>query len=362
MTLYFLSGLGCTFINKLVKSVGSPAEVLKAGSRLKEIPGVGSATVSLLTNAEQLYDASQKAEREIFNLEKKQISLLSLSCSLYPSRLKNIQDPPSLLFYKGELSCCETRVVAIVGSRAATEYGKRISFMLGEQLAQKGVTVVSGGAYGIDAAAHKGALLHGDTVAVFGCGLDVMYPQNHQHLFVKIAERGAVISEYSLGAKPERYHFPARNRIVSGLALGVVVVEASVKSGSLITARLALDQGRDVWAVPGRVDSVKSRGCHRLIQQGAHLVQTVEDIVNELELESSLQATWKDTSKEQGNGGTSDNEKKLLSCLDVYPVDIDTLLRVTGFPVSEIYSLLLQLEIKGFIRQLPGQLYELNHK
>ncbi len=360
LTLCFLPGLGCVLANKIVQHAGSPENVLQAGRELLGIPGVGPATVALLRDSKLLGVARNKAEQEIMRLEKNTISLVSLHCESYPSFLRNIPDPPIVLFYKGDIACLNAPVVAIVGSRAATEYGKRMSHMLAEGLAQNEITVISGGAHGIDAAAHRGAMRQGRTAAVFGCGLDVVYPKNHDRLFSRITEKGVLLSEYPLGTPPDKFRFPARNRIISGIASGVVVVEATEKSGSLITARLSLDQGRDIFAVPGRIDSMKSSGCHRLIQQGAHLVHTVHDILDELNIGSVLPAGALNLEQEKKGEAQGEKEKKLLSCLDVYPVDIDTLLRVTGFSTNEVYTLLLELELKGLVRQLPGQLYELN--
>ncbi len=268
-----------------------------------------------------------------------------------------LADPPVFLFYRGSLPCLLNPSVAIVGSRTATSYGRDVSRQLAVGLAQCGVLVVSGVALGIDAHAHRGALSAGGlTAGVLGCGIDVTYPREHERLYREIAENGILLSEYPCGTRPDGFRFPARNRIISGLALGVVVVEASLKSGSLITARLALDQGREVFAVPGRIDSAKSRGAHILLQQGAHLVQTVDDIVNELGLASGphgIQSNSMDAAPVAGA-----EEQRVLDSLDVYPVDIDTIMRVTGLEVGKVLNLLLQLELKGLVRQQPGQMYE----
>jgi DNA processing protein len=248
--------------------------------------------------------------------------------------------------------------VAVIGSRAASDYGRRVAAMLAGELAGQGLTVVSGAAYGIDAAAHRGALAAGGrTAAVLGCGVDVAYPRTHADLLREIAGQGVLLSEYPLGTRPEGFRFPARNRIISGLVQGVVVVEATEKSGSLITARLALDQGREVFAVPGRIDSPKSAGTHRLIQQGARLVQTVQDIFDELSWENRLAAPAPAQAALPGPA-LDPGALSLLDNLDTYARDIDTLVRRTGLPVGEIHALLLQLELCGLVRQLPGKLYE----
>jgi len=358
LTLGFIPGLGCALTNKLIQYFGSPAEVLLAGNKLQQVAGVGPELCRRISDTSCVDAAKKRAAAELNLLIQKNISLLSLHCSNYPASLRNIHEPPLLLYHKGSLSIFQEPVVAIVGSRAATEYGKRTSEFLARGLCGHGVTIVSGGAYGIDAAAHCGALqVGGKTAAILGCGIDVTYPKSHQKLFAEIAEHGALLSEYPLASKPEGFRFPARNRIISGLAIGVIIVEATERSGSLITARLALDQGRDVYAVPGRIDSAKSSGCHRLIQQGAYLVQGVEDILAELQM-LQCDCVSVETSPQEREGMESETEQMLMSFLDVYPVDIDTLSRVSGLTINEIHMLLLQLELKGWVRQLPGQQYE----
>lgn len=358
LTLGFIPGLGCALTNKLIQYFGSPAEVLLAGKKLQQVAGVGPEICRRISDTSCVDAAKKRAAAELNQLIQKNISLLSLHCSNYPASLRNIHEPPLLLYYKGSISIFQKPVVAIVGSRAATEYGKRTSEFLARGLCGHGVTIVSGGAYGVDAAAHGGALqVGGETAAILGCGIDVTYPKSHHTLFAQIAEHGALISEYPLASKPEGFRFPARNRIISGLANGVIIVEATERSGSLITARLALDQGRDVFAVPGRIDSVKSAGCHRLIQQGAFLVQGVEGILAELQM-LHCDSGSVETSFQERERMESEAEKMLLSFLDVYPVDIDSLARVSGLTTNEIHMLLLQLELKGWVRQLPGQQYE----
>jgi len=288
------------------------------------------------------------------------MSLVCYGDPTYPEQLCALADPPVFLFYRGDLSCLRKPSIALVGSRAATSYGREISYKLAAGLARQGILVVSGVALGIDARAHHGALSAGGlTAGVLGCGLDVVYPRANKELYSMIAGQGVLLSEYPSGTRPDGFRFPARNRIISGLVHGVVVVEATLKSGSLITARLALDQGREVFAVPGRIDSAKSQGAHHLIRQGAHLVQTVDDITAELGLERQtvpvpVQVTGTDKVMVEG-----EEEQRVLDCLDVYPVDIDTVQRVTGLGSGRVLDLLLQLELKGLVRQQPGQMYEI---
>ncbi len=359
LTLSFLPGLGCNLINRLVQEKGSAAAVLRKGALLKNIPGIGPLTGALLTDGKQLATARQRAQRELDRLVELNISLVAFNSSQYPHSLRLIADSPSLLYFRGGFQWQEHPAVAIIGARTATEYGKRISAMLAADLTAAGMVVVSGAAYGIDAAAHRGALqAGGETVAVLGCGVDRVYPRSHAGLFREIIDHGALVSEYPLGTPPEGFRFPARNRIISGLVKGVVVVEATEKSGSLITARLALDQGREVFAVPGRIDSPKSAGTHKLLQQGAHLVQTAEDILEGLSWKSGMFGADRKPEGVDGTPSLTPREQLLLDHLDAYPRDIDSIVRNTDFSIVELHSLLLQLELKGLVRQLSGQQYE----
>jgi len=342
-------------INRLVRWFGSPAAVLQNPAGLRSRPGIGPHLVNVLGDSRQIATARQNARDELERLDRLAITLLTPDSPAFPSALRDIPDSPVLLYCRGALDWLEHPAVAIIGSRAASAYGCRIATALAADLVAAGMTIVSGAAYGIDAAAHRGALAGGGgTIAVLGCGVDVIYPRAHAELFGNIAATGLVLSEYPLGTRPEAFRFPTRNRIISGLARAVVVVEATEKSGSLITARLALDQGREVFAVPGRVDSPKSVGAHRLIQQGAHLVQNAADILEELSW-SSL-APGKISSSPMPV--LTEPEQRLLATLDVYPLDIDALAQASGLAVAEIHGLLLQLELKGLVRQIPGQQYE----
>ncbi|PIE59449.1 MAG: DNA-protecting protein DprA [Desulfobulbus propionicus] len=357
LTLMFMPGLGPVRINRLVDHFHSPRAILHAADDVLAQTGLRTCAIRSISDERSGKQSEAKAVRELERIQALGVSLVSRQCSRYPPLLKEIADPPPILYYKGMLPAITCPVIAIVGSRAATEYGKRTASNLAGQLTQSGIAVVSGGAYGVDTAAHRGVLnKNGLTIAVFGCGIDVVYPKPNRQLFTEIERSGAVVSEYPLGTKPEGFRFPERNRIISGLAAGIIVVEASLRSGALITARLALDQGRDLFAVPGRIDSPKSYGCHRLIQQGALLVQSVEDVLETLSLKKAREKTEKDPLAE--DSWFSDSEQKVLSTLDAYPVDIDTISRVSGIAASEIHGVLLQLELKGRIRQVAGQQYE----
>nr|MDA8166095.1 DNA-processing protein DprA [Desulfobacteraceae bacterium] len=275
----------------------------------------------------------------------------------YPPLLRTIPDPPLLLYTKGDLACLSQPGLGVVGARAATSYGRQVAQDMAFQLARKGLVIISGFALGIDTAAHQGALRAGGrTVAVLGNGLDMVYPEQNRKLFDKIAETGTLVSEYPLGTTPDAFRFPARNRIISGLALGVLVVEAAKRSGSLITAHLALEQGREVFAVPGRVDSWKSEGAHRLLQEGAKLVFRAEDILEELPhgLTGLLAAKPEAVPREP----LAPEEEQLLALLDSYPQTIDELIQQTAWPAAKVTELLLLLELKRYIESLPGKQYQ----
>lgn len=360
MILSALPGLGPALIHRLVEHVGSPAGVLAAGTKgLTAIKGIGPALARRFADRHLLEKIADKAERELEFCARRKITLLCPESEHYPVLLKEIYDPPALLYVRGAVECLNSPCVALVGSRAATSYGKRIAFEMGESLASTGMTVVSGLALGIDGESHKGALCGGGkTIGVLGCGIDVVYPRGNSALFQKISqEGGAVISEYGPGVKPEGFRFPARNRIISGLSKGVVVIEAALRSGSLITARFALEQGREVFAVPGRVDSMKSAGAHHLIRQGAVLIHRAGDIMEELGIASMMEPP----SVQRGGEKPlicDELENRLLSFLETYPRSIDEIIGDSGLTPAEVHDILLRLELRGLVRHIPGQQYE----
>lgn len=268
----------------------------------------------------------------------------------YPPGLKEIYDPPPVLYLLGKVVPQDRRAVAVVGSRYPTTYGKiaaeRISFGLGKL----GITVVSGLARGVDSSAHQGALASGArTIGVLGSGIDFIYPPENRDLFHHVAGQGAVISEFPLKTPPDSDHFPIRNRLISGISLGVVVVEATLRSGSLITARFALEQGREVYALPGNVDSERSKGTNRLIKQGAKLVMTAEDIVEEI-----LPHLTQDPPPEPPRPKISSEEAKLISVLEREALHIDEIAARSGWPVAKVSAVLLSLELAGHVKQFPG--------
>src|SRR3989441_5401384 len=296
----------------------------------------------------------------------KGVATLDLADEHYPAWLRAIPDPPPVLYCDGSLEPGDRQAVAIVGSRQATPYGLRVTDALARELSALGFTIVSGFARGIDAAAHRAALASGGrTVAVLGCGLDVDYPSGHASLRTEIAGSGAVLTEFAPGTAPFATNFPRRNRIISGLALGVVVVEAGEDSGSLITARLALEQGREVFAVPGPIDAPTSRGPHGLLKQGAKLVETVDDIVEELlpQLERPLLRPARAAgpaptcSRRADAHDLTPGERGVLGLVSEEPRHLDELTEQSRLPAAEVARILLGLELKALVHQLPGQQY-----
>ena len=359
LALAQLPGLGSGLINRLVAHCGSAEAVLASRGRNIDVLGAGPRLRQTLADVALVERALCQAGDELASLAAVDAQALCPEMAAYPHALLTIADPPALLYCRGDLSLLSQPAIALIGSRAASEYGRRVVGQLAGELVAQGVVVISGAAYGIDAAAHQGALqAGGSTIAVLGCGIDIAYPKTHASLLAEIATSGLLLSEYPLGTPPDGFRFPARNRIISGLSAGVVVVEATEKSGSLITANLALDQGREVFAVPGRVDSVKSAGCHWLIRQGAQLVRHGGDILEALGWGPPTPDVTNRATASPGAVALSDEEAQLWAVLEVYPQDIDTLGRRSALRVSDLPGLLLQLELRGLVRQLPGQLYE----
>lgn len=292
-------------------------------------------------------------------LEEKQINICTEIDEIYPKSLKQIYDPPFMLYYKGILPKSD-RCIAIVGSRKSTVYGKQIAQDFAKNLAAKGFMVVSGAAKGIDTKAHEGALVNGKTIAVLGCGLDIAYPSENRDLLEKISKHGAVISEYPLGTAPLSGNFPARNRIITGLSKGVLVVEAAKKSGSLITAEFALSEGRDVFAVPGNIYSKTSEGCHYLIQQGAKLVSNVNDIVEEYMSENKdIVLSEKLFNDEQNLNLLLTKEEKLIydNLSFTEPKCTDEIIYKLRMNVSNISFILLQMKLKGLVTETSPNFY-----
>jgi len=282
------------------------------------------------------------------------IKLVTWDEEAYPVLLRHISNPPYALYYRGCIECLEEPAIAVIGSRVASYYGKNTARKLGRELAARGITVVSGLARGIDAEAHRGALESGQTVAVLGSGLDVVYPPENERLYNEITGKGAVISEFSRHTRPEPGNFPMRNRIISGLCRGVVVVEAQAKSGALITADFALEQGRDVFAVPGPINSKTSAGTNNLIKQGAKLITCCEDITEDY---GDLSEPAGPALEQADLSFLTMEENRIVEAMGSEPGHFDDLLNQTGFAIGELSTLLLQLELRGIIAALPGNYY-----
>ncbi len=362
LMLRAVQGLSDATLGRLVQSFGSPEAVLGASSEALMANGQVGTTVARAIAQKPDGAVLQGIDRELRHAERLTLSVVTVLDPDYPPRLRAIPDPPPLLYVTGALALEDQNAVAVVGARRATPSGRMITEELSRGLAAAGFTVVSGMARGIDAAAHRGALgAGGRTLAVLGCGIDRTYPPEHDTLRKQIERAGAVLSELPLGAPPHGYHFPRRNRLISGLSLGVVVTEAARQSGSLITARLAADQGREVFAVPGSVKEETSRGPHSLIKQGAKLVEQLEDIIEELlpQVQGSLRERLIVRAPAVGKTGPtpSEEEGQVYKLVSSELTHIDDLIARASLPVAQVTGLLLSLEIKGLIRQFPGPCY-----
>lgn len=352
--LTLVSGVGPHTSRALLERFGTAAKVLNASvSALRDVPGVGPKLADKIASARADNDASA----EIEECRRSNVRIVARGSPDYPAPLEEIPDPPGLLYIRGALEPRDQLAIALVGSRRCTPYGLRIAERLAAALARVGLTVVSGLARGIDAAAHRGALKAGGrTLAVLANGLARVYPPENEELAREIVADGALISEMPMGQGPLAGLFPQRNRLISGLCLGVVVVEATPRSGSLSTARHAMEQNRDVFAVPGPVDSLSSQGCHRLIRDGARLVETVDDILEEL---GPLVREVRPSSKEvpvrhPAELTLSDLERSILGKLDDRPVGVDELIGGTGLTASQVLATLSVLEMRRLVKRLAG--------
>lgn len=340
---------------RLIDRFKSPGSIFRASDEdLLRVEGVNRRHVRAIRSHKM--PAGVEAELEL--IQHKGYRIVVLTDAEYPRLLRQIPDPPPFLYVRGRLTN-DPLNIAVVGSRNATRYGLNTTQSLSASLASLGATIVSGMARGIDTAAHRGALsAGGKTIAVLGSGLERVYPAENKPLFDKIAESGAVVSEFSLNTQPESHNFPIRNRVISGMCLGTVVVEASRKSGSLITARLAAEQNREVFAVPGSIQSFKSSGTHTLIKQGAKLVEHARDVLEELAPMVQLERPAESASREPADAdrvALSADEHCVLDALGAYPTHIDELARSLSFDSGRLSGILLQLELKGLVEQLPGK-------
>lgn len=333
----------------LMRAFGSARAAIGAKEQeLRQVKGIGKETARRIRS---LCDG-QALMQEIQKAEELGVEIATKNDPLYPHALLNISYPPPALYILGKVLPSDAFSIAIVGSRKPSYYGTRVARHLSKNAVEEGLAVVSGMARGIDSAAHKGALAGGGrTVAVLGSGIDVIYPPENKELAEEIRENGAVISEFPFGTCPFRQNFPRRNRIISGLALGVVIVEAGETSGALITADFALEQGREVFAVPGEIGNPLSRGTHNLIKQGATLIEGIDDILEELGIPTGGERNLRDSS---GEMSLSSLEKRVLAQLGFLPVSTDDIVIATGHSAQTVTLALVQLELKGVAARITG--------
>ncbi len=357
IALNLIEGVGPVRVRQLLDHFGDAPAILRANrQQLQQVRGIGQETADSICAWESGTDLSGELKR----IADYGCYVLTQEDAEYPELLRQIYDPPIALYIKGTLTAQDKNSVALVGSRQTTSYGVETARKLAYQLAYVGVTVVSGGARGIDTAAHQGALAgKGRTVAVLGTGINFVFPPENAELFERIAASGAVVSQFPFNRPADKQSFPIRNRIVAGMTLGTVVVEANLSSGALITANFATDYGRQVFAVPGRIDSPRSKGCHDLIKKGAKLCEGADDILSEFEY------LFPASNKLPSPGETgvlptltlSDNENKILAAVTHEEAHMDEVIRASGLPASVVSVGLLGLEMKRMVRQLPGKLF-----
>jgi len=354
-----IPGVGAVKSKKLIEYFIEPYNIFTA----KEIDLASLSFLSRTDIANILNEEYRvNIDRHIENIIANDIKIITMDDENYPEYLKDIYDPPLILYMKGNLQR-KDKYLAVVGSRRATSYGLNMAEVVSRELSKCGITVVSGMARGIDTYAHRGVLgAKGRTVAVLGCGLDIVYPYENKKLMEEIIENGACISEYLPGTQPLSGNFPARNRIISGMSMGVIVIEAGEKSGSLITANFALEQGREVFALPGNVNSLNSTGTNRLIKEGAKMVTSIDDILEEIGAffsESNRDSFTKKLKDDKLLEGLDDDEVKIVECLKLEPAHIDNIAIKTGLNIKTVNSVIVMLELKGIVEQTPGKIYKL---
>jgi len=359
MELRAIDGLGDVTLRRLLSVFGGPEQIFAASRN--QLIGAGELTVrqaeAVLRRSH--HSANRAIDREIHWLERSNTTLITCADPVFPPALREIPDAPILLYVNGTLADADRAAVAVVGSRLVTDKGRLVTEEISSGLAAAGFTIVSGLARGVDAVAHQAALsVGGRTLAVMGCGIDMTYPPEFGRLRKDIEVNGAVLSELPVGTPPEAHNFPRRNRIISGLCLGVVVTEAAIESGSLITARLAGEQGRGVFAVPGFVKEDNSRGTNGLIKQGATLVESADDVLEELL--PQLEEACRSRIVSQCSVRSSDNmlssleEEMIYGELSHEPIEVDMLIEKTHLPTAVVSAALLGMELRGLVKQLPG--------
>lgn len=353
LRLSLVSGIGPRLRQLLLEQFGSPAAIFAASqSELRSVPGIGTKLAGAVARARSEIDVAA----EIDLCRKHAVNIVPHGTTGYPRALQEIADPPGLLFVRGSIEPSDALAVAIVGSRHATRYGLMVAERLAGSLVRAGLTVVSGLARGIDAAAHRGALAAGGrTIAVLGSGVLNIYPPEHAGLATEVIARGAVVGEAPVRSAPLSGAFPQRNRLISGISLGVVVVEAALHSGALITSRHAMEQGREVFAVPGPVDSRMSRGCHQLIRDGAKLVETADDVLEELgPLVAAAPRADGSVVHHPAELLLNDAEQRILSAVGTSATAIDQVIADSGLPTPQVLSTLSVLEMRRLVKRLSG--------
>ncbi len=354
IALNLLPKIGPVRVRRLLEAFGSPQGILSARREaLRAVDGIGPEMAKVVADWESHIDLS----RELDLIREAKVDVVTLDDDAYPRSLREIHDPPTVLYVWGRLRKQDERAIAVVGSRRATHYGLQTAKKLSFQMARAGVTVISGLARGIDTAAHEGALAGGRTIAVLGSGLGKLYPPENQVLAEKIAQNGAVVSEFPILYLPDKQSFPLRNRIVSGWSSGILVVEAPQRSGALITVNQAAEQGRNVYAVPGPIDRPTSVGCHRLIQEGAKLVMSAEDILEDFGQLELLPVEDEGPSEVAIPEGLSEEERVVLGLLSGTETGMETIIEQSKLPAHVVSTTLMRLEMKRLAKALPGKHY-----
>lgn len=354
--------IGPIRFNNLIKYFSSLEEAWNNNLKkedLMRILHVGHNTLEKIETEKQQINP----DKELLLLEKMKANVITINEETYPICLKSIYDPPPIIYYRGNFVeiTSKGKGIAVVGSRKATYYGRKVAREISSELSSRGYIIVSGLARGIDTNAHTGALESGGkTIAVLGCGIDRIYPAENRSLAHRIIENGSIISEFPIHSKPEKSNFPRRNRIISGLSIGTLVVEAAAKSGALITTDFALEQGRDVFAIPGNIHSYLSEGCHNLIKQGAKLVNSYQDIIEEIEgktIFNEYDNNEEADKEEEVLKNLNNFEKKFLQYLSSEPLHIDKIADLTELPQPRVNEVLLSLELKNIIKEIDGKRY-----
>ena len=354
LRLHMTRGIGTKTYQALIERFGSSEAILDAPrAELEAVQGIGPKLATAVIETARNIDIAS----EINLAKEKNVQIIPCTSDQYPKHLKTIYDPPLVLYVKGNILETDVIALAIVGARRCTYYGLSQAERFSRLLAQKGFCIVSGMARGIDAAAHRGAInSNGRTIAVLGCGLGVIYPRENIELAEQIPQHGAIVSELPMNTPPDFRNFPPRNRLISGLSLGVLVVESLLNSGSLITAQWALEQGKEVFAIPGNIDNIYSRGTHKLIKEGAKLVEDITDIIQELgPVAEILNTCDAPPTNDPRSLSLNSQEKKIFSLLSSSPKDIDEIIQLAGLPTSVVTSTLMILEIKKLVKQLSGK-------